>query len=72
MPDSTLANPTTDQTDTPTDRPLRETHKVRKCLRCETTFRSEWAGERICSHCKNSTAWRNETPFRPRSSRRDR
>jgi hypothetical protein len=36
--------------------------KVRRCLRCSTTFSSQWSGERICSRCKSSNAWRSGTP----------
>jgi hypothetical protein len=32
--------------------------KIRRCLVCAHSFRSEWAGERICAKCKSSTAWR--------------
>ncbi len=34
----------------------------RKCLRCETEFDSAWAGERICPHCKSTSAWRSGQP----------
>lgn len=37
--------------------------KARTCLRCETTFRSEWSGERICPVCKRSAAWRAGSPL---------
>ena len=30
----------------------------RTCLSCKTTFDSAWAGERICTRCKGTTAWR--------------
>ncbi len=32
--------------------------KMRKCLRCQKPFESEWIGERICKRCKNSGVWR--------------
>ena len=32
--------------------------KVRKCLMCREVFTSTWPGERICSRCKSSGAWR--------------
>ena len=35
----------------------------RNCLRCREVFDSEWSGERICSRCKSSTAWRSGTPL---------
>lgn len=46
--------------------------KLRQCLRCQETFRSEWAGERICSRCKQSAAWRMGEPSssRPVGGRR--
>lgn len=30
----------------------------RTCLSCKTTFDSAWAGERICTRCKGTSAWR--------------
>ncbi len=59
-------------TDAPSDRPADDAPKLRKCLRCQATFHSEWAGERICSRCKSTTTWRNGTPLRsfPSSNRR--
>ena len=33
--------------------------KKRDCLMCRETFVSTWFGERICSRCKKSAAWRN-------------
>lgn len=41
--------------------------KARECLRCKDSFESEWSGERICSRCKGTTAWRNGTPLRSNS-----
>lgn len=32
--------------------------QIRKCLRCQKPFESEWIGERICKRCKNSGVWR--------------
>jgi Zn finger protein HypA/HybF involved in hydrogenase expression len=49
--------------DAPCDLPGRHAPKERQCLRCETRFDSEWAGERICPHCKNSNAWRTGAPL---------
>ena len=43
--------PTTPATEVPTDEPRADVAKVRQCLLCETTFHSQWAGERICSRC---------------------
>lgn len=52
-----------DQSDTP---PLvvlpADAPKARRCLRCSTTFPSEWIGERICRRCKSSHAWRTSLP----------
>ncbi len=42
--------------------------KTRQCLRCQATFRSEWAGERVCASCKSSATWRNGMPIQSRSS----
>jgi hypothetical protein len=38
--------------------------RSRRCLRCDTIFESEWAGERICRHCKSSYAWRSGEALR--------
>ncbi len=56
----------------PSDQPPRDVPKVRQCLRCQATFDSEWAGERICSRCKSTAAWRMGVPqqTRPVSRRR--
>ena len=32
--------------------------KQRLCLMCEQPFESTWSGNRICSKCKSSTAYR--------------
>ncbi len=45
-----------------------EKPKVRMCLRCQTKFESKWNGERICSRCKGSNAWRSSVPLRSTSS----
>lgn len=42
----------------------------RLCLRCKTSFWSEWFGERICRRCKSQNAWRNAISARPGSARR--
>ncbi len=58
-------------TDAPTDQPPRDVRKVRQCLRCKGKFSSNWSGERICSRCKRSLAWRTSVPLRSyRSSNR--
>ena len=44
--------------------------KVRHCLRCRHSFKSEWAGERICARCKASNAWRSGIPVRSTSAGR--
>jgi hypothetical protein len=36
--------------------------KRRTCLRCQTSFESGWAGERICTKCKHSSGWRSGEP----------
>lgn len=37
--------------------------KDRECLRCRVTFLSSWAGERICSRCRSSNAWKKGAPL---------
>lgn len=32
--------------------------KLRTCLMCRTSFRSQWSGERVCAKCKSSRDWR--------------
>jgi hypothetical protein len=32
--------------------------KMRACLICKQQFLSAWAGERVCSKCKSTSAWR--------------
>ncbi len=42
--------------------PIRATADIaaeRFCLRCRSTFWSEGFGERICSRCKGTAAWRS-------------
>lgn len=39
--------------------------RARRCLRCETAFRSEGFGERICRRCKGLNSWRNGVAFSP-------
>ncbi len=59
-------------TELSSDHRFEDAAKVRACLRCRTTFHSEWAGERVCSRCKGTTAWRSGEPprFHPVGSRR--
>lgn len=49
------------QDTTPVDtlRRASDQPRDRKCLRCGTTFPSEWSGERICRRCKSTTGWRD-------------
>lgn len=35
--------------------------KIRKCLRCRTSFHSHGAGNRICDTCKGSQDWQSGT-----------
>ena len=51
-------------TNAPSDQSAWDVPKVRRCLRCNAKFRSEWSGERVCSGCKSSNAWRNAVPVR--------
>ncbi|GAB4229800.1 MAG: hypothetical protein Tsb0032_36370 [Kiloniellaceae bacterium] len=44
--------------------PPQDDPKVRQCLRCRKSFDSQWAGERICTRCKNSNTWRSGLPVR--------
>jgi hypothetical protein len=44
------------------DPPPQARPKRRACLRCQTPFESGWAGERICTKCKHSSAWRGGEP----------
>jgi predicted RNA-binding Zn-ribbon protein involved in translation (DUF1610 family) len=38
--------------------------KARRCLSCEETFMSQWAGERVCPRCKQTSAWRGGLSYR--------
>lgn len=40
----------------------------RQCLRCRSSFPSTWVGERICTRCKTSSAWRQGSPMGSHSS----
>lgn len=46
--------------------------KTRDCLRCGTSFLSQWSGQRVCPHCKGSAVWRDgaSAPSRLASNRR--
>lgn len=33
--------------------------KARQCLKCQTSFQSEWNGERLCRRCKSKSGWRH-------------
>ncbi|MCZ4279784.1 hypothetical protein O4H49_03270 [Kiloniella laminariae] len=40
--------------------------KIRKCLSCRKEFESHWAGERVCSPCKEGPDWgEHDGPFTP-------
>jgi hypothetical protein len=39
--------------------------KKRACLSCKSTFASEWAGERVCKQCKQSSAWKSGVAHKP-------
>ena len=43
-------------------RALGDVPKMRCCLRCDASFRSEGFGQRICARCKSSTVWRAAVP----------
>lgn len=43
--------------------------KRRRCLRCQSPFDSAWAGERVCSPCKGTQAWKSGESLRSVSSR---
>ena len=32
--------------------------KSRPCLKCQESFESSWAGERVCRRCKSNDGWR--------------
>lgn len=49
--------------DEPDRHPTWDVPKHRRCLRCETIFKSGWSGERICPRCKRSHSWRNNLPM---------
>lgn len=42
----------------------------RTCLRCKSAFLSEGFGERICTRCKGTVAWRSGAPGRGGQGRR--
>ena len=39
------------------DKPSVEQQR-RRCLMCGTEFDSEWPGERICTRCRATAAWK--------------
>ena len=41
------------------ERPVEYHASERKCLKCNTSFHSEWSGERICKKCKGTFNWRS-------------
>jgi hypothetical protein len=47
----------------------RQRRLVRLCLACLSPFDSEWAGERICRHCKRKAGWREGDAAAPGSQR---
>ena len=49
--------------DAPGDQAPWDDSKIRQCLRCNAAFPSKWSGERICSRCKSSNAWRTGAPL---------
>lgn len=55
-----------------TDLPREDIPKTRQCLKCNVIFTSKWCGERICSRCKSSKAWKDDAPHPSRSMRRSR
>ena len=52
--------------DTTQDQPAWDVPKVRLCLRCKDSFRSEWSGERVCPRRKSTNAWRSGETLRSR------
>ena len=44
-------------------RRISDVPRARLCLRCGSSFASEWSGERICRPCKSKTGWRNGLPY---------
>ena len=48
----------------PASQPHKGEAQVRQCLRCQSPFNSEWAGERVCVRCKSSSTWRSGIPVR--------
>lgn len=39
------------------DKPSEQKQR-RRCLMCNTEFDSEWPGERICTRCRATAAWK--------------
>ncbi len=44
------------------DHPAAPAPKLQHCLMCNSEFPSAWAGERLCSRCKGTSAWRRGVP----------
>lgn len=42
-----------------TDLPRVDIPKTRHCLKCNAIFTSKWCGERVCTRCKSSKAWKS-------------
>lgn len=51
-------------TETIIDRQRCDVPKIRRCLRCKEEFPSQWSGERVCSRCKSTNAWRSGLPLK--------
>jgi len=47
----------------------KDNARDRQCLSCRDTFASLWSGERICKHCKQSSAWRAGIAYKPARER---
>ncbi len=48
------------------------TQECRRCLMCWKLFMSAWAGQRICTDCKQSGVWRDGESWLPGEHRNDR
>ena len=61
-----------EQSNTEGARRTSDVPRARLCLRCGTSFESEWSGERICRRCKSTTTWRSGLPHsgKPEGRRR--
>lgn len=54
-------------TDAPSGQVTDDAARLRQCLKCRAKFRSEWAGERICSRCKSTVVWRRGATLKSQS-----